>query len=154
MAEEKEEGIAFEIDSNAKGQKSALAVKNFDETKKQAQLILDTYKVPVIQSEDDFKKAKKIRAAYNHCIKAVNDKRISTIDEFTSDFTAQCKEIADMFKAREQEFKAAITAWDEQHKIVADKQAKITVTIKFYDPKLVEKLKKFALDHNCDFSVK
>ena len=70
----------------------------------------------------------------------------------------QCKEIADKFKARANEFGEVIKPYEEAQKVVAGesvlKPKVITCVVKFYDEKILKKLADFCTKNGCELSVK
>lgn len=113
-------------------------------------------KVFLIQDKGDLKLAKETRAEINKKIKAIDRFRIDSTEDFVSLFVSQCKTITGLLEEHQKAFGEAIKAYEEQNKAVSGitKPKVITATLKFYDAKVVEKLKKFAEQNGCELTIK
>lgn len=112
-------------------------------------------KVFLIQDKADLKLAKETRAEINKKIKAIDRFRIDSIDDFVCLFASQCKEITSLLNEQQKAFGEAIKTYEEQQKTSTIAKPKvITATVKFYDPKIIEKLQQFATENNCELTIK
>jgi len=146
MPDLEKETIAFEIESNLGGRKADLAVKNFDKVKSTALKILELNPVFEVLNDDDKKRAKNVRTAFNNAVKAINRRRIDDVAEFTATFVNQCDELVKMFEERSKQFGEKIKAYENAQ----PKPTKFEVTIKSYDPKVIEEARAWAIAHNCE----
>ena len=154
MAEEKE---MFEIETISDKETKVLCVKDFDVTLAKAKEILDSHPVFEILTDEDKKAAKALRASFNKVVKAIDRRRIDDVEDFTAQFTEQCNTIKAMFDEHQKELGAQISAYEEAHKDVVVAGAtvtKFTATLKFTDPKVKDKLTKFAIANGCELTIK
>lgn len=156
MAEEKN---LFELDTVVDKEKGVIAIQGgYEQTLALVNSILNAHPVFEILNDEDKKKAKELRADFNKCVKAVDRRRIDSIEDFTLEFTEQCNAIKGILDARRLEFDEKIKAYEDAQKIVvADNTVatkKYVATIKFTDEKLVKKLTDFCSKNNCELSIK
>lgn len=112
-------------------------------------------KVFLIQDKSDLTLAKKTRAEINKKIKAIDRFRIDSIEDFVSLFAEQCKTITALLNEHQEAFGEAIKTYEEQQKEnTITKPKVITATLKFYDEKIIEKLKQFAQENGCELKIK
>lgn len=113
-------------------------------------------KVFLIQDKADLKIAKETRAEINKKIKAIDRFRIDSIEDFVSLFASQCKEVTALLNEHQKAFGEAIKAFEETQKTVSTiaKPKVITATLKFYDTKVLDKLKSFAEKNGCELTIK
>ena len=154
--EEKE--VKFELEVVNDKERGVLKLGDYEKSLKVADEILAKNPVFVIEDDESKKLAKDTRARFNKVAEQVNRVRIDSVDEFTREFTNQCKEIADKFKARANEFGEVIKPYEEAQKVVAGesvlKPKVITCVVKFYDEKVLKKLADFCTKNGCELSVK
>lgn len=154
--EEKE--VKFELEVVSDKASGVLKLGDYDKSLQLANEILANNPVFAIENNNDKKIAKDIRARLSKVAEQVNRVRIDSVDEFTREFTNQCKEIADKFKARADEFGEVIKPYEEAQKVVAGesvlKPKVITCVVKFYDEKILKKLADFCTKNGCELSVK
>jgi recombinational DNA repair ATPase RecF len=154
--EEKE--VKFELEVVSDKSSGVLKLGDYDKSLKLANEILTANPVFPIENDTDKKIAKDIRARLNKVAEQVSRVRIDSVDEFTRDFSNQCKEIGDLFKARADEFGKVIKPYEEAQKLVAgealSKPKVITCTVKFYDEKILNKIIDFCTKNGCELSVK
>lgn len=154
--EEKE--VKFELEVVSDKASGVLKLGDYDKSLQLANEILANNPVFAIENDNDKKIAKDIRARLNKVADQVSRVRIDSVDEFTREFTNQCKEIADKFKARANEFGEVIKPYEEAQKVVAGesvlKPKVITCVVKFYDEKILKKLADFCTKNGCELSVK
>ena len=70
----------------------------------------------VIKDDNDKKIAKDIRARLNKVAEQVSRIRIDSVEEYTKEFSDQCKEIAELFKSRANEFGEVVKPYEESSK--------------------------------------
>lgn len=154
--EEKE--VKFELEVVNDKELGVLKLGDYEKSLETANQILANNPVFVINDDNDKKIAKDTRAKLNKVAEQVNRVRIDSVDEFTREFANQCKEIADKFKARANEFGEVIKPYEEAQKVVAGesvlKPKVITCVVKFYDEKVLKKLADFCTKNGCELSVK
>lgn len=152
-----EEEIKFELDTVADKTTGVLAVSSYENTLAVAKKILEEHPVFEIANDDDKKVAKNLRASFNKIVKAIDRRRIDTIADFTTEFTEQCNNIKNLFDDAQKALGEKISAYEEAQKaavVEAAKVTKFTATLKFTDPKVVDKLTKFAQTNNCELVIK
>lgn len=152
-----EEEIKFELDTVSDRATGLLAVSDYETTLAVTQKILDEHPVFEIATDDDKKAAKALRSSFNKVVKAIDRRRIDTIADFTTEFTEQCNTIKNMFDERQKVLGEKISAYEEAQKTVAVEGAKVTkytATLKFTDPKIVDKLTVFAQKNGCELVIK
>lgn len=154
--EEKE--VKFELEVVSDKERGVLKLGDYEKSLETANAILANNPVFVINDDNDKKIAKDTRARLNKVAEQVNRVRIDSIDEFTKEFANQCKEIADKFKTRANEFGEIIKPYEEAQKVIAgeivSKPKVITCTVKFYDEKILKKLADFCTKNGCELAVK
>lgn len=110
----------------------------------------------VIDDAEGFKTAKEIRAAANKTIDLIKRHRIDTIKEYVGTFEERCKNLETILDNFAKGLGKKIKAYDDAQKTVSAATAPkvITATLKFYDEKVVDKLKTFAEKHGCQLTIK
>ena len=115
-------------------------------------------KVFAIQTKSDCTFARKQRAEINNKLEAIKRFRIDTVNDFVTEFNEQCKTIETLLDDLQKDYGNAIKAFTDSQKLVVDtninKPKKLTATLKFYDEKIIEKLKQFAIENNCELTIK
>ena len=152
-----EEEIKFELDTVSDRSTGVLKVNDYESTLELAKHILDVHPVFEILTDADKKEAKALRATYNKIVKEIDRRRIDTIADFTTEFREQCNSIKELFDNAQKELGQRILAYEEEHKaavVEGDKVTKYTATLKFTDPKLVDKLTQFAQKYGCELVIK
>jgi len=152
-----EEELKFELDTVSDRNTGVLAVADYDNTLALAKRILEEHPVFEITNDDDKKVAKNLRASFNKIVKSIDRRRIDTVADFTTDFTEQCNNIKVLFDDAQKALGERINAYEEAQKTVAVEGAKVTkytATLKFTDPKVVDKLTAFAQKYGCELTIK
>jgi len=151
-----EEKEMFELETISDKETHVLCVKDYDVQLAKVQEILEDHPVFKITNDEEKKQAKAIRASFNKAVKAIDRRRIDDIADFTSSFTEQCKTLAGLLDERQKAFGEEINAYEESQKAVANETVvkKITATLKYTDPKITDKLIKFAQTNNCELVIK
>lgn len=166
---EKEETIVVEtvpeVVDTQEAIKAPVLIDNYAGYMAKIDEFLDNHAVFVIQNDEDKKKAKKVRAEVNAAFESLKRMRIDSVKKYVGTFEEQMKGFEAKVAAREKEFKQAIADYDASLVVEAQdlgdvavglnvKAKTYTITIKTNDPKVVEKLKKIALDANCAIAIK
>lgn len=127
---------------------------------------LDERHVFEITDDESKKKAKKIRAEINADIEKLKRGRIDGLKWLIGTFEEQVKNFESLLDTRQKAFGVAIKKYEDEQKAAeaaaigltggpVNVSAKtITITVKTTDPKVVEKIKKIALDNNCSIAIK
>lgn len=127
---------------------------------------LDERHVFEITDDESKKKAKKIRAEINADIEKLKRGRIDGLKWLIGTFEEQVKNFENLLDTRQKAFGVAIKKYEDEQKAAeaavigltggpVNVSAKtITITVKTTDPKVVEKIKKIALDNNCSIAIK
>lgn len=143
-----------------------LVIKNYDEYLALVNQYLDERHVFEIVDDESKKQAKKIRAEINADIEKLKRGRIDGLKWLVGTFEDQIKGFETMLDTRQKAFGAAIKKFEDEQKAAEAAAAGLTggpvnvsaktftLTIKTTDPKVVEKIKKIALDNNCTLSIK
>lgn len=135
---------------------NVLKVKDFEKTLQTAKDIVASANL-VITNDADKKLAKETRATFNKVVKAIDRKRIDDTNDFISQFNDECNQIKSIFDEAQKKLGEDINAYEEAHKVVVVESAtvaKFVATLKFSDPKVVDKLKTFAEKNGCELSIK
>jgi hypothetical protein len=154
---ESEKIETFELETISNRSTGVLAVKDFGKTLDTAKRIIEQYPVPTIENDAQKKDAKAVRATLNKIVKAIDRKRIDTVNDYTTEFEDSCNQIKTLFDERQAEFGKAISEYEDSQKTVigaATDIKKFTATIKFTDGTLIEKLKNFCTKHGCELTIK
>ena len=146
--EKKEEALELEIDSNPAN--GIVAIKNFETALAITKMILDEYQPFEIKNEDEKKNAKMLRARFNSMVKQIDRNRIDTLNEFTGSFVDKCNQLSVPLKERANEFGERIKAYENK----MGKPEEIVCTLKFYEPKVLNKLKDFCAKYSISITVK
>ena len=151
-----EEKEMFELETISDRETHVLCVKDYDIQLAKVQKILEDHPVFEITNDEEKKAAKAIRSSFNKAVKAIDRRRIDDINEFTESFSEQCKSLALLLDERQKEFGEKINAYEEANKVVVGDTAlkKITATVKYTDPKITEKLRKFCVTNGCELVIK
>lgn len=145
----------LEIESGYDKSTGILNVVNFEEILGIVNEILNQNPVFKIENDSDKKICKERRANLNKCIKAIDRRRIDLVEEFTTEFTSQCKQITELLDTRQKELGVEIKAYEDSLKeVVVEKPKVITATLKYQDAKLTEKIIKFAEKYGIELSIK
>lgn len=155
--EEKE--VRFELEVVSDKKNGVLKIKDYEKSLNAAAEILANNPVFVIKDDNDKKIAKDIRARLNKVAEQVSRIRIDSVEEYTKEFSDQCKEIAELFKSRANEFGEVVKPYEESQKVVAggaviSKPKVITCIVKLYDEKILKKLTDFCIKNGCELVVK
>lgn len=136
---------------------NVLKVKDFEKTLQTAKDIVASANL-VITNDADKKLAKETRATFNKVVKAIDRKRIDDTNDFISQFNDECNQIKSIFDEAQKKLGEDINAYEEAHKVVVVESATTSktyvATLKFSDPKIVDKLTKFAQTNGCELSIK
>ena len=106
----------------------------------------------IINDKNDYKLVKEFRTQTNKVLKAIKDERLQTTRELLSAYEEQCKTLERMLDEHQKVLGESLKIFDEQNGKVKPKQ--ISVTLKFYDTKVIDKLKKFAEQNGCELTIK
>lgn len=149
--------MEFELVTVNDKETKVLKVLDFEKTLAKAQEIVSSANL-VITNDDDKKLAKETRATFNKIVKAIDRKRIDDSTDFVSRFIEECNAIKQVFDDAQKKLGEEITAYEEAHKVVVvesnEAAKKYTATLKFTDPKVVDKLTKFATTNGCELTIK
>lgn len=145
------EEIYFELDTLSDAKQGILQVSNYEHTKELVDNILEQYQVFEIIDEDDLQRAKQIRAILNKITKAIDRKRIDTIEDYTRDFKEQCNTLKELIDTRSKEFSANINNFNKDKKYVAEEYVAVVTTS---DAKAFKKLQEYCVKNNLNIKVK
>lgn len=129
-----------------------LVLNCYDELLEAAKQCIDDNPCFLVQTKKDQTKLREFRSNVNKKKKAIADGRKQVKEQLLETFENQCKTIENLLDEHQKKLGEAITAYDEQNGKIKPKQ--YSVTLKFYDEKLIEKLKKFAETNNCELTIK
>lgn len=154
MAEENVQN--FELDVVSDKKTGLIAVKDKEHVWEIAKELVSRTPVFIIEDKEGLKKAKGWHADINAIIKGIDRKRIDTIEDFTSDFANDCNELKEFLVQHLALIKEEIKTYEDKQKAVLGTTAvkKFTATLKFTDPKVVDKLTKFAQQNGCELVIK
>lgn len=131
------ENKSLEVDVSIDKVKGELKVKDYEDYLARSKEAVGKVYVPeTISNDEDNRKAKATRATLNAIARQISDKRISSIDDFTSDFQEKMKLLTSIFKDKADELKKPID--DYANRLAKPKV--IVITCKTYDRKVADKL--------------
>ncbi len=149
-----EKEIYFELDTVADTENGIIKINDYNYSLGLVNKILDENPAFIIESEEAYKDIYKTRAKLNKIVDAIDRKRIDTIDDFTAIFREQCNTLKLLLSKRIGEYTEEIKKWKESQNENTTTKKLITATLKFYDEKLIKKIKDFAVKNNIDFKIK
>ena len=131
-------------------------VQKFDAMKEIVRDFLEREVNKVIEINDDvsFKDVKATRTDIRKKKEAITQARLNINALLLGDFNAQLKEIEGMLDDGDKTLKAKVDAYNELVKGKDNKPKVITLVVKGFDPKAIEKIKAFALKNGCTAEVK
>lgn len=151
------EETVFELETISNREDGVLMVKDFANTYATAQKIIEEHPIVTIETDEQKKIAKATRATLNKIVKAIDRKRIDTLNDFGYAFEEQCNCIKTLFDNHASALGEKIKEYEESQKLAVSETAKqkvITATLKFYDEKIIKKLTDFAQKNGCELSIK
>lgn len=154
MAEENIQN--FELDVVSDKKTGLIAVRDKERVWEIAKELVNRTPAFVIEDKEGLKRAKGWHADINAIIKGIDRKRIDTIEDFTSDFANDCNELKNFLVQHLALLKEEIKTYEDKQKAVIGTATvkKFTATLKFSDPKIVDKLTKFAQTNGCELTIK
>lgn len=108
----------------------------------------------VITSEADYKDAKSTRTDIRKKKDTVATARKQIKEMLVGTFENQLKEIETMLGDADTVLKEKVDAWERENKNKVASPAKITLTVKGYDMKKIEKVRDFALKQGLEVAIK
>ena len=100
----------------------------------------------VIQSEDDLKSVKKSRTVINAKLKEIEDKRKALNEAVMGRYNNESKTIEKLFKETYENLTNKINEYEEK----LGKPKILTLIIKTYDQKVIDKIRKYASGLDCE----
>lgn len=129
-----------------------LELNQYEEMLKSVQSFIEDRPLFIIQDKKDYSKIKEFRTETNKALKAIKEGRIQVKEELLELFETQCKTLEGILEEHSNSLGEAIKLYDEQNGKIKPK--KYSVTLKFYDEKIIEKLKTFAEKNGCELTIK
>jgi molecular chaperone DnaK (HSP70) len=129
-----------------------LVLNCFEQLLEAAKQCIEDYPCFLVQSKQDQTKLRKFRSEINKKKKAIADGRKQVKEQLLETFEAQCKTIEDLLDEHQKKMGEAINAYDERNGNIKQKQ--YSVSLKFFDEKVIEKIKQFAIENNCELTIK
>lgn len=130
-------------------------INNFEKCKSVVQaFITECHLDLVITSEEDFKGVKATRTNIRKKKETVATARKQIKEMLVGTFEAQLKEIETMLGEADTKLKVKVDAWEAENKNKAAAPKIITLTIKGYDLKKIEKIKESAIKQNLEAVIK
>lgn len=137
------------ITSNTEGD---LVLNNYEKLLSDVKNFIKSREVFLIQNKSDYSLIKEYRTATNKLQKAIADGRKQVKEELLETFETHCKTLETMLEEHSKSLGEAIKLYDEANGKIKPK--KYSVTLKFTDEKLIEKLKTFAEKNGCELTIK
>ena len=151
--EEMKEDVMFELDTISDVSHGILRVRDYEKSLAMVNDILNSYPVYKISTDAELKEAKATRALFNKTIKAIDRKRIDTIEEFVGEFKTQCNDIKALLDARATEFGNEIDEYIANRDVINQvKTYKAIIT--FEDKNMIEKINEFCKKNNLNLTIK
>lgn len=113
-----------------------------------SQLDLETH------DEMTYKNAKKSRTSIRKTQEQIKDVRITCNELAMGNFNKEAKELETKLQEADAKLKAYVDSYDKEMKNKEAKPLKITLTIKGYDMKKIEKVKAYAIKQDLEVSIK
>lgn len=131
-------------------------VKDFDNVKKIVADFIEREVTPIKEITDDvmFKSTKELRTDIRKKKEAITQARIQINSLLLGTFNGQLKDIEAMLDSSDKVLKEKVDAYNELVKGKDNKPKVITLVVKGFDPKAIEKIKALALKSGCTAEVK
>ena len=131
-------------------------VKDFENVKKIVADFIEREVVPIKEITDDvmFKSTKELRTDIRKKKEAIAQARIQINSLLLGTFNGQLKDIEAMLDSSDKVLKEKVDAYNELVKGKDNKPKVITLVVKGFDPKAIEKIKALALKSGCTAEVK
>lgn len=131
-------------------------VKSFDNVKTIVNEFIEreVNRVSVISDDLTFKDVKATRTDIRKKKDAITQARLHINALLLGEFNTQLKEIETMLDEADKQLKAKVDVYNEQVKGKDNKPKVITLVVKGFDGKAIEKIKTFALKNGCTAEVK
>lgn len=131
-------------------------VKDFENVKKIVADFIEREVVPIKEITDDvmFKSTKELRTDIRKKKEAITQARIQINSLLLGTFNGQLKDIEAMLDSSDKVLKEKVDAYNELVKGKDNKPKVITLVVKGFDPKAIEKIKALALKSGCTAEVK
>lgn len=132
--------IEFKTHKNEQGM---LCLDNYEELKQVLELSKTACDNLAVDSEINYKKAKKYRATINKTSKQITSLKTSFLKDYVFDYDTKSKDLNNILKETASIVDEKIKEYEK--KIGVAKQGLITVTFKTYDPSIADKLLEYGL---------
>ena len=131
-------------------------IKNFDLVREGCQAFIkeNGYQDLVITNDSDYKLIADGRTVIRKKIDAIASARKNVNELVLGEFNTQLKELEKMLKEADDLSKEKVHTFDEEVKGKVLKPRIITLTVKNYDSKVIEKVKAYATKLGCAAEVK
>lgn len=151
-----EEEKTFELVPVLDKETGKYVVQDFDEVKKIVQDFTEREvgRVVTISDDLDLKTVKGTRTDIRKKKDAITQARLHINALLLGDFNSQLKEIETMLDEADKTLKGKVDAYNEEVKGKDIKPKVVTLVVKSYDPKTIDKVREFALKHGCLAEVK
>lgn len=132
------------------------AVKSFDNVKEIVSDFIEreVNRVTVISDDLTLKNVKATRTDIRKKKDAITQARLHINALLLGEFNAQLKEIETMLDEADKTLKAKVDTYNEEIKGKENKPKVITLVVKAFDMKSIDKVKAFALKNGCTAEVK
>ena len=151
-----EEERTFELEPVLDETTNKYVVKAFDDVKAIVSDFIEREVSKVIVISDDlaFKSVKATRTNIRKKKDAIAQARLHINALLLGDFNAQLKEIESMLDEADKTLKAKVDTYNEEIKGKDNKPKVITLVVKAFDMKVIDKVKAFAIKNGCTAEVK
>lgn len=149
--EEKEFELVPEQDKNT----GVYVVANYEENKQLVEKFIanDCHLNDKIESDADLKIIKNTRTDIRKKADVIKNARINVTKMLTGTFEEQLKEIEKMLSSADSTLREKVTAYEAEHKSKIATPKKITLVVKSYDMKLIEKVKAYAIKNGLEANI-
>ena len=129
-----------------------LVLNNFELLQSEVTKYIADRPLLIISDKSDYKLVKEFRTETNKLLKTIKDGRLQTTRDLLSVFEEQCKTLEKQLDDHSKALGETLRVFDENNGKVKPK--KFSVTLSFYDKKVLEKLQQFADENNCEITIK
>lgn len=151
-----EEERTFELEPVLNDSTGHYVVKDFDNVRKIVSdfIIREVNSVLAITDDVALKSVKALRTDIRKKKDAITKARLNINALLLGDFNAQLKLIEEALDKADKSLKEKVDTYNEETKGKDNKPRVITLVVKCYDEKIIEKVKEFALKNGCTAEVK
>ena len=129
-----------------------LVINNYELLQDEVAKYIANRPLLIISDKSDYKLVKEFRTEINKLSKAIKDGRLQTTRDLLSVFEEQCKTLEKQLDDHSKALGETLRVFDENNGKIKPK--KYSVTLSFYDEKIIDKLKTFAEKNGCEMTIK